>query len=226
MRLILIRHGQTPHNVTGALDTAFPGAGLTPLGGAQAGAVPAALAERDLAGIYASPLVRTQLTAGPLAAIRGLDVRVTPGVEEVAAGELELRSDQEAVRTYVETLISWMHGDLARAMPGGMSGHDFYQGYDAALQEIAAAHGSKETVAVFSHGAAIRVYTSLAARLDPNESTKLWMMNTGMGVLEGDPHAGWELTQWHPEPLGGLDLEDPAAHDVTGEAPEEAVDDA
>jgi probable phosphoglycerate mutase len=67
VRLLLIRHGQTPHNVTGALDTAFPGAGLTALGEAQARALPTALSGETISAIYASPLVRTQLTATPLA---------------------------------------------------------------------------------------------------------------------------------------------------------------
>ncbi len=218
MRLILIRHGQTPHNVTGALDTGFPGAGLTPLGTAQARAVPRALRHERVEGIFTSRLVRTQLTAGPLSDAHRLDMQVREGLEEVTAGSLEMRSDPDAVRTYIETLIGWMHGDLQRRMPGGISGEEFLDGYDAALRDIAADHDDDATVAVFSHGAAIRVYTSLAARLDPAESTHLWMQNTGMGVLQGDPDSGWELTDWHPEPLGGNALEDPDAHDVTGEA--------
>lgn len=222
MRLILIRHGQTPHNVTGALDTGFPGAGLTPLGTAQARAVPDALKSERVAGIYTSRLVRTQLTATPLAERHGLDLQVQPGLEEVTAGALEMRSDPDSVHAYVETLIGWMHGDLSRTMPGGISGEEFHDGYDAALRGIAANHDDDATVAVVSHGAAIRVYTSLAARLDPAESTRLWMQNTGMGVLEGHPDDGWELTDWHPEPLGGHLLADPAAHDVTGESVAEA----
>ena len=59
MRLLLVRHGQTPANVAGALDTAFPGLGLTPLGQAQAEAVPAALADERVAAVHASRLVRT-----------------------------------------------------------------------------------------------------------------------------------------------------------------------
>ena len=35
-RLHLVRHGQTPSNVAGALDTALPGAPLTELGREQA----------------------------------------------------------------------------------------------------------------------------------------------------------------------------------------------
>jgi len=67
VRLLFIRHGQTPCNVSGKLDTSYPGAGLTSLGRAQAAAVPAALADERITSIYATPLLRTQLTAAPLA---------------------------------------------------------------------------------------------------------------------------------------------------------------
>ena len=38
MRLILVRHGQTPSNIERLLDTGAPGPGLTELGLAQSGA--------------------------------------------------------------------------------------------------------------------------------------------------------------------------------------------
>jgi len=120
MRLLLIRHGQTPHNITGALDTARPGAGLTPLGQAQAQAIPAAPAGEDVAAIYASPLVRTRLTAAPLAAARGLDVQVCEGLEEISAGDLELRTDDEAVAAYLSTATGWAEGEL-RLEHGGVA---------------------------------------------------------------------------------------------------------
>jgi broad specificity phosphatase PhoE len=223
VRLFLIRHGQTPHNVSGALDTGFPGAGLTALGQSQARAIPKALADEPIAGIYASRLVRTQLTAGPLAESRGHEIGVRAGLEEVAAGELELRADTDAVHAYAGCLASWMRGDLERSMPGGSTGHEFFGRYDAALRTITKEHGPDHAVAVFSHGAAIRVYTALAAGLDPEVSTELRIMNTGMGVLEGHPDTGWELARWSTEPLGGLRLEDLQAHDVTGESAEDAI---
>jgi len=226
VRLFLIRHGQTPHNVTGAIDTAFPGAGLTPLGQSQARALPDALAEEDIAGIYASRLIRTQLTAAPLAESRGLDVAVRAGVEEIAAGELELRADRDAVHAYADCLARWMRGDLEHRMPGGTVGHEFYDRYETALRTIAKEHHPDDTVVVFSHGAAIRVYTALAARLHPEVSTELRIMNTGMGMLEGHPETGWELARWSSQPLGGLQFEDLQAHDVTGESAEEASHEA
>jgi broad specificity phosphatase PhoE len=62
VRLLLIRHGQTPGNVLGQLDTAHPGPGLTELGEHQAEALSRALANERIHALYASTLVRTQIT--------------------------------------------------------------------------------------------------------------------------------------------------------------------
>ncbi|MFT4286885.1 histidine phosphatase family protein [Nocardioides sp.] len=222
MRLLLIRHGQTPNNVAGALDTARPGAGLTALGQAQAQAIPRVLADEGVAAVYASVLTRTQLTAAPLATTRGLGVRVSDGLEEISAGDFEMRTDHDAVAAYVETLSRWAHGDLAHAIPGGQDGHGFFERYDAAIARIAATH-PEETVAVVSHGAAIRLWSATrAVNVGPEHAVEQRLHNTGLCVLEGDPDSGWTLTRWHPEPLGGIELADRLAHDVTGDAAVEA----
>lgn len=227
MRLLLIRHGQTPYNVVGALDTAFPGAGLTELGQRQAQAIPGALpgvlapelaAEDGLAGIYASPLVRTQLTAQPLSDALGLGLEVQSGLEEISAGDYELRHDEEAILAYVTVLTSWLQGDLDAAIPGGSDGHEFLGRYTGALTRIAGAHGPDDLVAVFSHGAAIRVFTSWAAGLSPEETRDLRIANTGGGLLEGDPGTGWQLRHWISHPIGGAHLVDVAAQDISGKA--------
>lgn len=224
MRLLLIRHGQTPCNVSGELDTAVPGAPLTPLGRAQARAVPTALGHERISGVHASQLVRTQLTAAPLAEAHGLAVQVRAGLEEISAGELEMRGDPEARRAYISCLLAWVHGDLDRPMPGGPDGHAFLGRYEAALQQIAQDHRPADTAAVFSHGAAIRVYTALRAGIDAAEAAELEIMNTGAAVLENRAGGGWELTAWHRDPLGGAVLVDPAAEDVTGESAEEVLE--
>jgi broad specificity phosphatase PhoE len=226
VRLLLIRHGQTPSNVSGAIDTALPGAPLTPLGEAQARAVPEALAGVEVASVHVSTLLRTRLTAAPLVETSGAELHVHDGLREVGAGELEMRTDEEAVRSYTECVAAWMCGDLERAMPGGSTGHAFLERYDAALRSALADHPDDATVAAFSHGAAIRVWTTTAARLDPEVTTGLRMPNTGMVVLDGHPDRGWVVEQWPTAPLGGPALEDHRAHDVTGDTAEEAVDEA
>lgn len=225
MRLLLIRHGQTPANVAGALDTAVPGLGLTALGQAQAAAVPDALADERISALHASPLVRTQLTAAPLAAARGLEVAVVPGLEEVSAGSLEMRSDEEAVEGYVECLAAWMADDLDRAMPGGPDGHAFWRRYDGAIRSVTEGRGTDETVAVVSHGAAIRVWTVIATRVPLERAHEMRISNTGMATLEGDPATGWRLLDWHADPLGGHALLDESAQDVTGDSSDEHTED-
>ncbi|MCU1510800.1 MAG: histidine phosphatase, partial [Arthrobacter sp.] len=54
MRLLLIRHGQTPGNVLGQLDTAHPGPGLTELGERQAAALARSLTNEQIDLLYAS----------------------------------------------------------------------------------------------------------------------------------------------------------------------------
>lgn len=222
MRLLLIRHGQTPYNVTGSLDTAFPGAGLTDLGRRQARAVPEALRADTVAGVYVSPLVRTHLTAEPLSRHLGMDYAIEAGLEEISAGDFELRNDKEAILGYVLTVAGWIEGDLDRVMPGGSDGHEFLGRYQGALDRIAAAHGPDDLVTVFSHGAAIRVFTAIATGLGTEQARDLHISNTGASLLTGAPHTGWRLERWVSEPLGGAHLLDDAAHDITGESTEEA----
>lgn len=227
MRLLLIRHGQTPSNVAGALDTAYPGAGLTDLGQTQAAAIPGSLEADRFAGVYASPLLRTQLTAAPLARRYGLPVVVRTGLQEISAGELEMRTDKDAVQRYQEALASWLDGDLSARLGGRESGRDFLQRYDGAVTSIARSYGSDDTVVAVSHGAAIRVWVTLRAEGASDVITpESRMSNTAAAMLEGDAHNGWRLVSWHSAPLGGEHLADEGAHDVTGDPADEAVAEA
>ena len=219
MRLLLIRHGQTPANVRGELDTAAPGPALTELGRAQAAAVPDALAAERIDGIYASRLVRTQQTAAPLARVRGEMHRVVlPGIHEIEAGELEGRTDKDAVHAYLDVVWAWAAGDLDPHMPGGADGHEFYGRFDADIARVSAEHDPDATVAVFSHGAAIRIWTAArATNIAPDFPGRQHLDNTGIVALTGSPDAGWQVTHWAGQPIGGAELNDPAADDVTGE---------
>ena len=196
MRLLLIRHGQTPSNVDFLLDTAVPGAGLTALGEQQAAALPEALRDEDIQALYASTLVRTQLTAAPLAAARGLEVRVRDGIRELAAGDLEmLPGDTEQGRLYMKTVFAWAEGDTALRMPGGESGEEALGRYDAVVAE--AARSGAGTVAMVSHGAAIRMWTAARAdNVDVPFAAARPLDNTGVVILEGSPTDGWKAITW------------------------------
>lgn len=213
MRLLLIRHGETPDNVAGALGTVIPGPGLTPLGHRQAAAIPAALEREDIDAIFVSRMLRTHLTAVPLAEARDLEPTQLDGIHEIDAGHLEGRTDLESAYAYMGTLLSWWHKPEARL---GESGIEFFERFDADVDRIAAEHDG--TVAVFSHGAAIRVWASRSAwNLDADNTRNRGLANTGMVALEGSPATGWEAVSWHDQPLGGSRLDDERAADPTGE---------
>ncbi|MEU9478836.1 histidine phosphatase family protein [Streptomyces sp. NPDC048191] len=205
MRLLLVRHGETPSNVDRLLDTAVPGPALTPLGEAQAAALPEALADEDIEAVYASTLLRTRLTAAPLAAARGLQVIVRDGIREVSAGDLEMLPGESAEgRQYMRTIFAWAAGDTASRIPGGESGEEALARYDAVIAEAAASGAG--TVAVVSHGAAIRLWTSARAdNVDIAFAAARPLGNTGTIVLEGTPADGWKALSWEGatvEPAG------------------------
>lgn len=216
MRLILIRHGQTPANVDGVIETSYPGPGLTPLGERQAAAVPAALAAERIDSISVSRLVRTHLTAAPLAAACGLTPVERPGLHEIEAGSTEGRTDKEAMHAYLSPLKAWADGDLGATIPGAFDGHHFYARFDADVAAVAAEGGS--VAAIVSHGAAIRAWVGgRAQNIDPHFAVEHHLDNTGIAVMEGDPVAGWSLLSWQDVPIGGPALAAVAADDPTGD---------
>lgn len=197
MRLILVRHGQTPSNVDGLLDTAPPGPGLTELGIAQAAAIPLTLADERIDAVYASTALRAQLTAAPLARERGLGVIIRPGLREIAAGDWEMLGDEDSVRAYLALIGGWLAGDLRRRSPGpgGESGVEVLERFDAVVAGIADT-GVRRAVVV-AHGAVNRTWASLrAGNLENQFGAGHRLGNTGIVVLDGDPGTGWTAVSW------------------------------
>jgi probable phosphoglycerate mutase len=218
MKLLLIRHGQTPDNVLGRLGTDHPGPGLTELGERQAEAMARSLANESLGAIYASTLTRTQVTAAPLGQLHSLDVEILDGLHEIEAGSLEKLADTDSLMRYMATVFSWAAGHLDQRIPAGPNGHDFFARFDAAITQVAErAAGQHDTAALVSHGAAIRTWVGSRARnADHVFASQHELDNTGIVALEGDCDNGWKLIHWSGSPVGGLALADPAADDPAG----------
>ncbi|GAB06050.1 histidine phosphatase family protein [Gordonia amarae] len=69
----MMRHGEV-HNPEGVLYGRLPGFRLSDTGRVQARKVADALADHDIAAVFASPLQRAQETAAPIAAAHGLTI--------------------------------------------------------------------------------------------------------------------------------------------------------
>lgn len=216
MRLTLIRHGQTPSNVAGLLDTAPPGPGLTAVGLRQARAVPGALTGQSIDALFASDQTRALQTAAPLAAERGLRVRELTGLREVFAGDLEMSGDADAVHRYIGTLIEWLDGDLTPRIPGGPNGFEFLERYDEAIaaitESVLRSAGPGGAAVAVSHGAAIRAWAALRAGnsgagvASPADDHR-HLDNTGAVVLERDIVGHWHIESWHEVAIGGATVD-------------------
>jgi broad specificity phosphatase PhoE len=207
MRLLLIRHGQTPANVIGSLETTIPGPGLTELGYEQAAAVPAALAGERIDAIYASVQVRTQLTAAPLVADRKLELQVRAGIREISSGDLEGNTDPVSHEAYLATMVAWVGGDLSPTIPGGETATEVLQRFTEVVMEAYSA--GHQSVAIVSHGAAIRTWAGYYAdNLDAEFTARSPLHNTGIVVVEGTPESGWTAVTYMGEALGGPALDD------------------
>ncbi|HVD21594.1 MAG TPA: histidine phosphatase family protein [Lapillicoccus sp.] len=202
MRLLLIRHAETTANAERLLDTAPPGTDLSERGRIQAEELVEALAEVPLDAIYVSDLVRTQQTAAPLAAERGLPPLVRPGVREIQAGEYEMAPDDGSWGAYLAVLYRWADGEPDTRVPGGESGTEVLARFDAVVAEAA----NHEAAAIVSHGAMIRAWTGArAANVDRAFVADTRLHNTAVIVLDGSPDSGWRVETWANEPVPQLD---------------------
>ncbi len=139
---------------------------LDDTGRAQAAAVAERLAALpSVDAIYASPLERARETAAPIAAARGLKVRIDRGLLELDIGEwtgIELkaarrRSEWKAVQRYPSGF----------RFPGGESFVEMQGRMVAAVDRLRAAHPGRTVIAV-SHADPIKaaVGHALGAHLD------------------------------------------------------------
>jgi broad specificity phosphatase PhoE len=219
MRLILVRHGQTPANVDGILESTVPGPGLTSQGDDEASVLPSTFEDEPIEAIFASTQIRSQLTAEPLAGALGLEIQVRDGLREIDAGDLEGLRDRPSVYTYVQTFLSWIDGDLSVRMPGAEDGHEVLGRFDEVLAEIEEL--GHATVAIVSHGAIIRAWLGTHTDdLEPGFFREHFVANTGYAIVEGSSAGGWRLESWN-----GGGVFDEALHEDDESPASETVED-
>lgn len=148
---LLIRHGMTDA-VNRLMTGQRPGLHLNAVGVEQAARLPSRLDGVPLDWIYASPLERTRETAAPLAAARGLEVRIEPRVIEIDYGQWTGLSYAEMVGPEWD-LYNQFRG--VTRPPGGESLLDIQARSVNAVLELSQRHPG-EVVAVVSHGDTLR----------------------------------------------------------------------
>lgn len=148
------------------------------------------LAERfrsvPLDAVYSSPLKRALLTADSINRYHGLPVETDAGLTEISGGCIEGLPWAELPVQYPEYARCWNLEPDRFEPKDGESMRQVYDRIWKTVTRIAAAHPD-ETIAVASHGCAIRNLLCRAKGLPIKQlNTVEWCDNTGVSILEFD----------------------------------------
>ncbi len=173
MKLLLIRHGETPLNIARVLQPA-----ATPLserGHAQAAALATRLTSYELAGIVSSDLPRALQTAHPLAQATGLQIQTTALLQERNFGDLRGRA-------YDSLDLDPMQ--MHEAPPGGESMPEFERRVAAAFAQVLALQADLGgPLAVVSHGLVVRALLMRHARAADDQAMGIRMHNCSLSIM-------------------------------------------
>ncbi|HEY2323862.1 MAG TPA: histidine phosphatase family protein [Thermoanaerobaculia bacterium] len=157
-QLILIRHGQTVHNVDG-IAQGWNDSALSPRGEQQVAALAQRVAKMEVDAIYSSTLNRALSTARAIANLTHHEITTLDDLREMSYGAWEGQSFLDVRKNDEETYRRWIDdGDVPS--PNGESHNDVRRRIEAAV----AAMRGRSVVAV-SHGTAIRIAATALLQL-------------------------------------------------------------
>lgn len=196
LRVLLLRHGQTPMSVAGV----FSGRSdprLTELGEHQASRAAENLAARQATGegiteIVSSPLTRARQTAEAAAQALDLDVRVDDNLIETDFGEWEGHTFADVHRHWPTEHAAWV-GDTSVPTVGGESMESVEGRCRALVDGLAAARDAAQegqeprTVLLVSHVSPIKAILRRALQAPGTMYSTLHLDLAGLSVVEFYP---------------------------------------
>lgn len=150
-QLILVRHGETTHNVAG-IAQGWQDSALSERGLDQVRRLAGRLAGYGIDAIYSSPLQRALTTAQHIAGVTGLEIRILEDLREMNYGGWEGKSFLEVRRNDPESYRRWI-GEPDFPCPQGESHNDVLERMKRAFEAVS----ESARPAVVTHGTAIRI---------------------------------------------------------------------
>jgi broad specificity phosphatase PhoE len=183
MRLLLIRHGETPWNRVRRVQGCRSDTELSQRGREQAEKIALSLKKQRVDALYSSPLKRAVGTAKAIAQACGLEVKVAYDLREIDAGELEGLSQEELRKRYKEFWKGLSQGDPCFPLPGGESLEGLQRRAWGEIERIMERH-PKETVAVVGHLLTNLAIICRALGLDLGHMGRLRQDSAAINILE------------------------------------------
>ena len=173
-RLYLIRHAEAEGNLYRLAQGHYDSL-VTERGYRQIAALRRRFADIPIDAVYASDLFRTRTTARAIYEAKGLPLYTDPALREIGIGTWENRPWQELGMQYPELMFAFNHDVEKWRVEGSETMADVLGRFLPALERIALENSGK-TVAVFSHGMALRLVLGKLQGLTAEE-------------INGTPHA-------------------------------------
>lgn len=170
-KIYLVRHAEAEGNIYRRFHGWYNSL-ITENGYRQIAALEKRFEGVQIDAVYSSDLFRTMTTAGAVYKSRGLELHTDPALREIGGGVWEDRPWAELNRENRESLERFNVADFTWKVEGSETHGEVQARVCAALLRIAAAHDG-QTVAVFSHGTAIRLAIAKFSGLPPEQINQI-----------------------------------------------------
>lgn len=191
MRLILVRHGETPWNVT----LQYQGQANVPLnerGHEQARRVAERLRRLEPQVLYSSDITRAWQTAEIIGAAVGRTPVPMPELREIDVGQWEGLTPEELYRRFPDHMAEYRRDPARTVRLGGESYAQLQARALVALNHIQATHAQGTIVVAVSHGGTIRALLCHVIGLDLANFGRMWLDNGSLTELRLGRN-GWRL---------------------------------
>jgi broad specificity phosphatase PhoE len=188
-RVILVRHGQTVHNVTG-IAQGWGDSDLSELGREQVQALARRVALLRPTALYSSPLGRALSTAEAIRAVTGLEIITNEDFREMNYGRWEGCSFLEVRQTDEEIYRRWIvDGEVP--CPEGESHMDVQRRMLRGIASVAT-----ERPLIVSHGTALRIAATALLGLPVTHARQFAQENASINVFARREER-WILRHWN-----------------------------
>lgn len=182
-RIYLIRHAEAEGNLYRRIHGHYDSL-VTENGQKQMEALGRRFESVPIDAVYSSDLIRTRTTAEVIRGPRKLPLNIKRELREIHMGSWEDRTWGEVLREDADTMDRFVHRPFQWSVPGSESFLDMHRRMAESITEIAERH-TGETVAIVSHGTAIRSALCYFSGRPPEEVNRIpHSDNTGVSLLE------------------------------------------
>lgn len=191
MRLILVRHGETPWNVT----LQYQGQANIPLnerGHEQARRAAERLRHLEVRALYSSDIARAWQTAETIGGALGLIPVPMPELREIDVGQWEGLTPEELYRRFPDHMAEYRRDPARTVRLGGESYAQLQARALVALNHIQERHDQGEIIVAVSHGGTIRALLCHVIGLDLANFGRMWLDNGSLTELRLGRN-GWRL---------------------------------